>query len=99
MLVFYLSDYAQVVLPIDSAQFTIECPDEAEFSWQGCDCCADDRIGKYRLGGDVYACKVWPAPGSDFARLSARDLGEYWDKHLCAKCVYEHHYGKGSYEA
>lgn len=99
MLVFYLSDYATVVLPIDSAQVLIRCPEESEFSWQGCDCCADDRPGKIRMGGDVYRCQVWAAPGSEFAKMAINDLGDHWEKHLCAKRVYEHHYGRGSWES
>jgi hypothetical protein len=63
--------------------------DNHHFSWRGCENCNEEN-GKI-LGADIVECQVYPS-------LEHVRNEIHWDKNLCAKCVYESHYGKGSYE-
>jgi hypothetical protein len=78
-------------LEIDSLDVCFgDVSEEAHFAWSGCENCNDEE-GRI-LGNDVHDCQVFPS----HEHLMR---GEYWEKSLCGKCLYEHHYGIGSAEA
>jgi len=71
---------------------TVDAEPEASFSWRGCE--AADCEGR-GLGADVYACQGYKS----LAEAQADPDGNLYEFDLCGKCLYEYHYGAGSYGA
>ena len=70
---------------------TVEEQPEPSFSWAGCE--AADCEGR-GLGADVYACQGYRTLAE--AQAGPDNVHEF---NLCGQCLYEYHYGAGSYGA